>query len=394
MSSWLPVMLLLWSVCGGVLWRTSSLWDALMATCLSGRWRQVGVAGWVCEGIGVSGASPLTGSLDRCVGGVAADIILKHSQAPPSASDGAEATALRVINLHPLLSDPVIQVSQRCLCACRWQLTHLSEGCRQTTSHGTCHPSCPPQVLQFNPMVIISLLSKAPELLALPQQRERQQIQSGFRQYLQARRHFVADLAGSDKRSEVDLEMTRDHLAQKVASVRQEQLQGDWPKHIIGIVRLLLSCLHAWGADRDLDRDLEGRVGLIRPIRPITFGLASRGGALSLVLPCRRSVATPPASPQTSKMSLATPFSRLSSVDLASIQDQRWGLSQLLTTQHLLTVVSVANTLMTYIRGAQLLALAASRPARDSLSEDSEEEDTPDEGTRVGGFAGVVPCCV
>ena len=254
-----------------------------------------------------------------------------------------------------------------------------------------CHPPCPPQVLQFNPMVIISLLSKAPELLALPQQRERQQIQSGFRQYLQARRHFVADLAGSDKRSEVDLEMTRDHLAQKVASVREEQLQGEWPKHIIGIVRLLLSCLHAWGADRDLDRDLEGRVGLIRPIQPITFGLASRGGALSLVLPCRRSFAMPPASPQSSKVSLATPFSRLSSVDLASIQDQRWGLSQLLTTQHLLTVVSVANTLMTYIRGAQLLALAASRPAGDSLSEDSEEEDTPDEGTRVGGFAGVAP---
>ena len=118
-SSWPPVMPLLWSVCGGVLWRTSSLWGAPMATCLSGRWRQVGEAGCVCcEGVGASDASLLTGSLDRCVGGVAADIILNHSQAPPSASDGAEATALRVINLHPLLSDPVIQVSQRCQCAC------------------------------------------------------------------------------------------------------------------------------------------------------------------------------------------------------------------------------------------------------------------------------------
>ena len=191
--------------------------------------------------------------------------------------------------------------------------------------------------------------------------------------------------------------MTRDHLAQKVASVRQEELQGEWPKHIIGIVRLLLSCLHAWGADRDLDRDLEGRVGLIQPIRPISFGLASRGGVLSLVLPgwvSRRSAATPPASPQSSKVSLTTPLSRLSFVDLASIQDQRWGLSQLLTTQHLLTVVSVANTLMNYIRGAQLLALAASRPVRDSLSEDSEEEDTSDEGTRVGGACRGGSCIV
>lgn len=258
--------------------------------------------------------------------------------------------------------------------------------------HGTLPSPCPapacPQVLQFNPLVIISLLSKAPELLALPHQKEQQQIQTGFRQYLQARRHFSADPGGSDKRSEVELEMTRDQLAQKVASVRQEQLQGEWPKHVIGIVRLLLSCLHAWGADRDLDRDLEGRVGLIRPIRPISFGLASRGGALSLVLPgwvSRRSAAMPPASPQSSKMAQTTPLSRLPFVDLASIQDQRWGLSQLLTTQHLLTVVSVANTLMNYIRGAQLLALAASRPAGDSFSEDSEEEDTPDEGTKVGG---------
>ena len=250
-------------------------------------------------------------------------------------------------------------------------------------------PSLPrPQVLQFNPLVIISLLSKAPELLALPQRKEQQQIQAGFRQYLQARRHFSADPGGSDKRSEVELEMTRDQLAQKVASVRQEQLQGEWPKHIIGIVRLLLSCLHAWGADRDLDHDLEARVGLIRPIRPISFGLASRGGALSLVLPgwvSRRSAATPPASTHGSTLALTTPLSRLPFVDLASIQDQRWGLSQLLTTQHLLTVVSMANTLMNYIRGAQLLALAASRPAGDSFSEDSEEEDTPDEGTRVGG---------
>ena len=116
-SSWLPVTRLLSSLCGGVLWRTSSLWDARMARCLSGRWRQVGVVGGAERPWGVViGACPVSGSLDRCVGGVAADIILEHSQAPPSASEGEEPTALRVINLHPMPSDPVIQVSQRCLC--------------------------------------------------------------------------------------------------------------------------------------------------------------------------------------------------------------------------------------------------------------------------------------
>ena len=66
----------------------------------------------------VIGACLVSGSLDRCVGGVAADIILEHSQSPPSASEGEEPTALRVVNLHPLPSDPVIQVSQDVYVSC------------------------------------------------------------------------------------------------------------------------------------------------------------------------------------------------------------------------------------------------------------------------------------
>ena len=81
--------------------------------------------GWVGQGMGQSGVvlswvyvfssaclRVVTGSLDRCVSGVAADIILKHSRAPPPASEKTEQTALRVTNLHPLPSDPVIQVSR------------------------------------------------------------------------------------------------------------------------------------------------------------------------------------------------------------------------------------------------------------------------------------------
>ena len=53
----------------------------------------------------------------------------------------------------------------------------------------------------------------------------------------------------------------------------------------MNIVRLLLSCLHAWSLDDELDELCEEVLGLVRPSRPVSFGLLSKGQCLSLVLP-------------------------------------------------------------------------------------------------------------
>lgn len=51
------------------------------------------------------------------------------------------------------------------------------------------------------------------------------------------------------------------------------------------IAQLLLSLLHAWGLDIELDRVCESKLGLLRPMRPVCFGLLSRGGHMALILP-------------------------------------------------------------------------------------------------------------
>ena len=51
------------------------------------------------------------------------------------------------------------------------------------------------------------------------------------------------------------------------------------------IARLLISLLHAWGLDPDLDKVCESKLGLLRPLRPVCFGQISKGGYMSLLLP-------------------------------------------------------------------------------------------------------------
>jgi hypothetical protein len=57
---------------------------------------------------------------------------------------------------------------------------------------------------------------------------------------------------------------------------------------VMEIARLLMSCLHAWGLDPDLDKLCVNKLGLLRPQCPISFGLLSYQGHMSLMLPGRR----------------------------------------------------------------------------------------------------------
>ena len=97
------------------------------------------------------------------------------------------------------------------------------------------------------------------------------------------------------------------------------------------IGQLLLSALHAWGLDKDLDRVALNKLGLLRPKLSLCFGLVSKTGAMSLSLPtwCPR--------PSSSHTSSATEY-------FTSLG--HWELSHTLTTQHLLSLIAITNTLM------------------------------------------------
>ncbi|XP_054161861.1 WD repeat-containing protein 7-like isoform X2 [Oppia nitens] len=129
------------------------------------------------------------------------------------------------------------------------------------------------------------------------------------------------------------------------------------------IARLLLSLLHAWGLDSDLDKVCESKLGLLRPLRPICFGMISRGGHMSLILPTyvhqldttyysqNISVKQTPLTKSESKHVRISPY--LPSDLIAEEEKARrfssrlhWELSTAITTNHLLSTISLAKTLM------------------------------------------------
>ena len=50
------------------------------------------------------------------------------------------------------------------------------------------------------------------------------------------------------------------------------------------IAQLMLSCIHAWEIDPSLDETCTKKLGMLKPVSPVSFGLLTRG-KLSLMLP-------------------------------------------------------------------------------------------------------------
>ena len=50
------------------------------------------------------------------------------------------------------------------------------------------------------------------------------------------------------------------------------------------MAQLILSCIHSWGIDPNLDETCISRLGMLKPLGSISFGLLTRG-RLSLMLP-------------------------------------------------------------------------------------------------------------
>lgn len=68
-------------------------------------------------------------------------------------------------------------------------------------------------------------------------------------------------------------------------SVRQRPAFAQDSTLYMDTAQLLLSLLHAWGMDADLDRVCVGKLGLLRPAQPLCYGLVSPRGHMTLMLP-------------------------------------------------------------------------------------------------------------
>ena len=171
-----------------------------------------------------------------------------------------------------------------------------------------------------------------------------------------------------DEDEEEEEEMRRREEKSKSLSLLEYNLTMDTAK-------LFMSCLHAWGLNEQLDGICLERLGMLRPHCPISFGLISRGGHMSLMLPTFK---VPPPNTQNrgrevwtavittsssagSKVSWSSSSvfvsqeSLLYQLSLATgrkltlsdiVGKGTYGVSRAVTTQHLLSIISLANTLM------------------------------------------------
>lgn len=119
------------------------------------------------------------------------------------------------------------------------------------------------------------------------------------------------------------------------------------PNATMEVAQLILSLLHAWGIDPDLDRVCEGKLGLLRPMVPVSFGVLSKGGYMSLLLPTWQTQLEPIGEPATQlEQRLPAELVRQERLTRAFTARAHWELSTTLTSNHLLAVVALANTLM------------------------------------------------
>ena len=182
------------------------------------------------------------------------------------------------------------------------------------------------------------------------------------------------------------------------------------------IARLFMSCLHAWGLDPDLDKLCINKLGLLKPKVPISFGLISRNGYMCLMLPAwhRRLLHQNQSANAVVKVQAIpdkpTLLSQISGVYSDSDQEadgapgrkptksrnlktdqaealqeelwtfstrSRWQISSGVTTQHLLSVISTANTLMSMTNSAFIKRVARRKPSKQSARYSSKDFHAP-----------------
>ncbi|XP_052757151.1 WD repeat-containing protein 7 isoform X2 [Galleria mellonella] len=155
------------------------------------------------------------------------------------------------------------------------------------------------------------------------------------------------------------------------------------PPHTMEIAQILISLLHAWGLNPDLDRVCESKLGLLRPMVPVCFGVVSRHGHMAVQLPTRvlewaDAYAAAPDDPVLVNSDLPPELLRQEKLTRLFTSKLHWELSTTLTTNHLLSIVALANTLKS-MRNAgfvpeQEVARRLHRPSTRSSSWAGDEE--------------------
>lgn len=127
-------------------------------------------------------------------------------------------------------------------------------------------------------------------------------------------------------------------------------LNLDNVSHGMEIAQLLLSLLHAWGMDGDLDRVCQVKLGLLRPMVPLSFGVLSKGNYMSLFLPTWHN--TIPVDEQTvtdmgvPNKHIPPELIRREQITRVFTSRTHWELSTMLTSNHLLAIIALSHTLM------------------------------------------------
>nr|XP_037279261.1 LOW QUALITY PROTEIN: WD repeat-containing protein 7-like [Rhipicephalus microplus] len=138
------------------------------------------------------------------------------------------------------------------------------------------------------------------------------------------------------------------------ASAKMTHLSRAETNLTMEISQLLLSVLHAWGLDPDLDKVCESKLGLLCPMRPTCFGLLSRGHHMSLLLPTHM-YSMMPLSPNAGStggskerkvVTMPVPKEQIEEEERARRFSSKghWELSTAVTTNHLLSAIALANT--------------------------------------------------
>ncbi|KAL3258557.1 hypothetical protein MRX96_046398 [Rhipicephalus microplus] len=139
------------------------------------------------------------------------------------------------------------------------------------------------------------------------------------------------------------------------ASAKMTHLSRAETNLTMEISQLLLSVLHAWGLDPDLDKVCESKLGLLCPMRPTCFGLLSRGNHMSLLLPTHmysmmplspNAGSTGSGSKERKVVTMPVPKEQIEEEERARRFSSKghWELSTAVTTNHLLSAIALANT--------------------------------------------------
>uniref|UniRef100_A0A8C6GJ01 WD repeat-containing protein 7 n=1 Tax=Mus spicilegus TaxID=10103 RepID=A0A8C6GJ01_MUSSI len=142
--------------------------------------------------------------------------------------------------------------------------------------------------------------------------------------------------------------------------------------------KLFMSCLHAWGLNEVLDEVCLDRLGMLKPHCTVSFGLLSRGGHMSLMLPGYNQAA--------GKLLHVKAEVGRKLPAAEGVGKGTYTVSRAVTTQHLLSIISLANTLMSMTNATFIgdhMKKGPTRPPRPGTPDLSKARGSPPASSNI-----------